>query len=758
MDNTVKIYGEIFNGALNRYGRLTNWNEITGEKDLYEEKKPIPIEDHLSRKEYLGRSPVNEETRMCDWLGVDIDIKYDPKGFCSKVWSELGTQYFPFMTLNKRWRIIEFLDGPMDVKLVHQRAKDLQGRINKELGIETDDGATTPTIPGDEKAVGRWLFLPYGCDYDTCYSPGGNPLTLEQFFFRHKYRNHPIVVSGVGIGGGGKDGSRGNHIYYVTLYKKHFDCDVSLEEVNKNYSTPLDERKFNQENNHTDKSIEKDNYNKEYFLNGQSGWIKNTCGFKPYLDAKGFSAITTAISDNHIYVQSRTDFYENDTNAFKSKEQINDWWQSQIKGKRTMTAELLNNSGLTKVRSYFTHPGLPPGVVSIHKGLIKGTDQGDYLNIYDDPKIEPNENVEWKKFDEYYSWLLGPDNWMVEKQTLAFCLKAKQEIYEMGIKKQWFNIWHSQIQGVGKGLFSLMVQSLFGYKNVAPNVKFKDMVGSHTTIIEGKQIIFLNEVVLENNTAKTKTLSNEFKDLITEPVLWINPKNKPQIEIPNLCNFWVFSNSDTPLYIEGDDRRAFVVNIKHSKQAVNFKLIEEGYKQDILKVIADPSGFKHHLLNEIEYDRNMFFNDAPYTQDKADLIESNKSEFLQEMEARHEAMEFPFNYHEETKDYGMNRDTKFTWYYRGMLNKLQLRKMLSQVDDFKDIYFNLNEIDNVLKKVSTKWPNGEWTKQIVLSNGKRVRVYCTHPIKVNGQFLTEMTEGELGKLYENTDFNWVFDR
>ena len=154
------------------------------------------------------------------------------------------------------------------------------------------------------------------------------------------------------------------------------------------------------------------------------------------------------------------------------------------------------------------------------------------------------------------------------------------------------------------------------------------MVGNHTTIIEGKQIIFLNEVVLENNTAKTKVLSNEFKDLITEPVLWINPKNKPQIEIPNLCNFWVFSNSDTPLYIEDDDRRAFVINIKHSKQTINYKLIEEGYKNDILKVIDDPSGFKHHLLNDITYDRDMFFNDAPFTQDKQELIDSNKSEFF----------------------------------------------------------------------------------------------------------------------------------
>ena len=131
-------------------------------------------------------------------------------------------------------------------------------------------------------------------------------------------------------------------------------------------------------------------------------------------------------------------------------------------------------------------------------------------------------------------------------------------------------------------------------------------------------------------------------------------------------------------------------------------MIDEDYKEDILKVIADPSGFKHHLLNDITYDRKMFFNDAPFTDDKQELIESNKSEFLQEIEARHEAMEFPFGYHQEAKTYGMNREEKFTWYYRGMLHKLQLRKMLKLLPDFKDFYFNLYEIDIVLIKICLK--------------------------------------------------------
>ena len=61
-----------------------------------------------------------------------------------------------------------------------------------------------------------------------------------------------------------------------------------------------------------------------------------------------------------------------------------------------------------------------------------------------------------------------------------------------------------------------------------------------------------------------------------------------------------------------------------------------------------------------------------------------------------------------------------------------------------------------LKKLSTKWPNGEWTKQIVLSSGKRIRVYCTHPLSFEGDYITELTEGELGELYENTDMNLRF--
>ena len=133
---------------------------------------------------------------------------------------------------------------------------------------------------------------------------------------------------------------------------------------------------------------------------------------------------------------------------------------------------------------------------------------------------------------------------------------------EPGEKIQWFIIIQGQTQGVGKKLLSQVMQRLFGARNVRPNVAFKDITSGHSTIIDGAQLIILNEVALANNTGKRKELSEEFKALITDDNLMVNPKFKQPIEIPNLTNFWVLSNSDTPVYMDEEDRRACVIQHK----------------------------------------------------------------------------------------------------------------------------------------------------------------------------------------------------
>ena len=751
--NNAETFLKIFNGATTKYGYCYQHNPVTEEKLTTEKTGMIPIEDHLNGKKLCGRSPLIEETNEVEWIGIDIDKKIKPSVFCPTIWKLLGWMYFPFQTPNKKWRLIEFLDEPMDVEEAHERAKDLEARIEKELLIKCDGNATVPTVPGEPGKVGRWLYLPYHYEHDKLYSPDGRPLSLEQFFFRHKYRKHLPIVASVGMLEGAKGGGRNKGLMTVELYRTLYDVDVSLEEINKFFDKPLLEDKLLNYIKSVQKSVAKEKMDKQWYLNSRRKWIKEMCGVEPCIDAKGFSAITDSVLNNHYYVQSRTDFYEVETQTFKSKEQINDWWRHEVK-KGSMSDQLLKDTKLTKLRSYFTHAGFDPGIAHINNGDIKGLPAGTYLNIYEDPQIEAIQgNVD--RLNQYYSWLLGEDNWNIIKQVLAFMLNAKTERLHYGIKIQWYVIIHSVVEGVGKKLFSLICQSLFGPKNVSPNVKFSQMIGTHSTIVEGKQLIFLNEVVLQKNTAKTKELSNEFKDLITEDNLVINPKNKPQIEIPNLCNFFVFSNSKTPIHIGEYDRRSFVIHIKRPKDQVVQMLQNENYKKDILETIKNPSHFKWHLLNEVTYDREMFFKDAPTTADKELLIEANKDDFYVMMEDAFDNEEFPFAPHNEIKEFS---DSLY-WDYNGTIHKVDCFRAMKKSELFKNVYFTMADLENFLKEKATKWPNGELTKQAKNSkDGRKKRLYLMHIKEVrDGLYNSDLSETELWVAHGYKDPNKKFE-
>ena len=97
------------------------------------------------------------------------------------------------------------------------------------------------------------------------------------------------------------------------------------------------------------------------------------------------------------------------------------------------------------------------------------------------------------------------------------------------------------------------------------NVTFNDLTRDHSTIVDGKQIIVLNELVLSGGGKEGKVLSNKIKPYITDPTLIINPKGKQEIEIPNFCNFFMFSNDRKPMKIDPEDRRLFVITIDKKK-------------------------------------------------------------------------------------------------------------------------------------------------------------------------------------------------
>jgi hypothetical protein len=236
--------------------------------------------------------------------------------------------------------------------------------------------------------------------------------------------------------------------------------------------------------------------------------------------------------------------------------------------------------------------------------------------------------------------------------------------------------------------------------------------------------------------------SEKLKDIITEPEIMVNPKFKDPINIPNLANFYMFSNSDKPMHIEDYDRRTFVIDIKKTKEQVVNRLEQD--KEAILKAIQNPGAFKYHLLNDITYNRKMFFEDAPMTEAKESIIYNTKDDFTKVMDECFADKTFPFckgwtkRFNGELGEY---------WPYYGFLNTKRTFFALKKHEDFKNLFFKLDDVEFFLKEKSCKWPNGNQTFQLRCSNG-RPRVYLLEHLEHNNQLITDMTDKQLGQLYE----------
>ena len=725
----AQMIAKIFEGAKKHRGILTSTGSV------YEDKAPIDWQKHINGELRQGLSPVDEETRLVRFYGVDIDIVIPPKEIGSKVWEMLGTEYFCVMTKSKRWRIVGWNDEPMDVTLANTKAKQLEKEVERVLLYKCDTTHTLPVVPRKEDHPGSWWFMPFFDEHEKVFTPDGKPMSLKQFYFAWRYRNFPVVRSAIGIMGADKDGtSRHKALFNVALNKKHDEnLEIDLYELNEHFGEPLKDTQqetLKHAIEHAEKSADK--YNKEHFLKNQINYIVEHCGINPCISAKNLSVIASELVKDNIYVMARTDFWSFTLNDWIDKEQMNDLWAHTTNGPKIppMSKQLLGNEKLVKVKSYLCHAGLKPGVIDIKPREVPGISPGKYLNTYKPVHVASTKG-DISLLDEYYTWLLGEDNWNIIKQLLRFML------IKPGVKIMWCVVIKGKVQGAGKGLLALLMESLFGSHNVKINVTFNDLTRDHSTIVDGKQLIVLNELVLQGGGREGKVLSNKIKPYITDPTLIINPKGKKEIEIPNFCIFFMFSNDRKPMRIDPEDRRLFVITIKWRKDQVREKL--DKIKPDILKHIKDPSAFKWHLLNEVEIpNEEVFFTDPPMNADKEQLIKDSMDDFEKKLTEALDEGVFPFR----SKQFS-NGDV---YGYKGMIHRDDLDKALKQDKSFRGVYWDLLKIDEILDEITVK------KVQLRCPDGTRPRVYITNDLEVDGKKLSDMTDGELGKIFSENRF------
>ena len=100
-----------------------------------------------------------------------------------------------------------------------------------------------------------------------------------------------------------------------------------------------------------------------------------------------------------------------------------------------------------------------------------------------------------------------------------------------------------------------------GYKNVATNVSYQNVITEHSTIVRDFSLVVINEVVILKQHNEKVEISNALKGLITDPFVVINEKNKPIINILNTTNFIIYSNSKQCLHLDNSARRYCNFNI-----------------------------------------------------------------------------------------------------------------------------------------------------------------------------------------------------
>jgi len=449
--------------------------------------------------------------------------------------------------------------------------------------------------------------------------------------------------------------------------------------------------------------------------------------------------------DKYVYVRDRLDFFEKETYKFATQKQIRDWYLHQTgaaQGK-TMDYLLLKSKKLLKVHSYMTHAGLKPGVVNIKPGEIIGIEAGKYLNNYRPSNIEPKKG-DVQEILDYYSWFVGPDEWAIVEQVIAFC------VLHPGVKIKWACSFTSK-EGGGKGILGQIIAAILGHHNVRTQISFRDLTEKHSVVMEGKQFIIINELDL-TSMKSIKTATSALKTYITDPTIMINPKMKTPMEIPNFCNFFIYSNESDTLYLREDSRRYYIVDIPHPRKLIEEKLETNGFKDRLLAALEPsgpgPSNLLYHFQNNVKIPNTKIFHaSAPRTAALETLIDRSKTDAIRILDAAFEAKDWPFHTH-------LNREREEYYGYSGLIVRDEFFNRIRNSEQFKGLYFTLKCWETFLKDNCTRWPNGEHTKQIVYMNGKRRRAYLMDDMEVamvrdDGMIgpgrLLHMTEGELGK-------------
>jgi hypothetical protein len=254
----------------------------------------------------------------------------------------------------------------------------------------------------------------------------------------------------------------------------------------------------------------------------------------------------------------------------------------------------------------------------------------------------------------------------------------------------------------------------------------------------------VNEIFISKNYNKKMEMSEEIKDLITEPYAHIEEKFRRPFDYPNTCNFLLISNHEDCMNIDNGERRYYVTKLAE-------KIRGEEYWKPKWNWLNNENGsasvLKHLMELKIK-NPDMYKGRAPVTDDMLELAASAGHPIHKWLDEHRAAESGPFR-----------RQGSSEWrVFNFMIVAVDLHRAVTA--GFKQE----SALDTILEWIKTRcvvWKNGEKTRQVRLDNGERPRAYMLPPMYdaeaadpesaknywINN--LREKTDTELGVIYNS---------
>lgn len=175
-------------------------------------------------------------------------------------------------------------------------------------------------------------------------------------------------------------------------------------------------------------------------------------------------------------------------------------------------------------------------------------------------------------------------------------------------------LW-SRVKRLGKSLIAGALQQIYGNNSVSVNSK--QLKGNFNSWAKDRQLVVGEEIT----AGEARIDADYLKDLITNPEVSINEKNKPEYKTANHANYLFLSNHPDAMFLEDGDKRYLIHGIHHNKAAER-----EKYRWYAAWLKGDgPSHLMHYLLN---LDTSGFdpHEHAPETVSKYEMITAGKTD------------------------------------------------------------------------------------------------------------------------------------